>query len=128
MKSREEIMARVLQDAEFRAQLKSDPKGTLERELDTTLPRDLKIEVFEETPDQLYLVLPALGSKELTNEELTAIAAGGLGGGYGSGGIGGVGGMIGGLGGISGAGQIGGVTGGGLGGAPGWHGGGQSDG
>jgi hypothetical protein len=77
MRSRQEIMARAAEDSAFRAQLKSDPKGTLERELGGTLPGDVKINVLEETPTQVYLVLPTVGSKELTSDELAGVAGGG---------------------------------------------------
>jgi hypothetical protein len=77
MKSRQEIMARAAEDSSFRTQLKSDPKGTLERELGGTLPSDVKINVIEETPEQVYLVLPATGSKELSADELAGVAGGG---------------------------------------------------
>lgn len=77
MKTRQEIMARAAEDSSFRNQLKSDPKGTLERELGGTLPDNVKISVLEETPDQVYVVLPAQGSKELSASELAGVAGGG---------------------------------------------------
>lgn len=77
MPSRQEIMTRAAEDPQFRQQLKSDPRGTLERELGGTLPSDVKIEVLEETPEQVYMVLPPAGSKELSSEELAGVAGGG---------------------------------------------------
>jgi hypothetical protein len=77
MKSRQEIMARAADDPQFRAQLKSDPKGTLERELGGSMPGDVRINVLEETPEQVYLVLPTPGSKELNADELAGVAGGG---------------------------------------------------
>jgi Nitrile hydratase, alpha chain len=77
MRSREQIMARAAEDAAFRQQLKSDPRGTLEREIGGSLPPDVKISVMEETPKQVFLVLPAAGSKELTTDELAGVAGGG---------------------------------------------------
>ena len=77
MQSRAEIMARAADDPQFRQQLKSDPRGTLERELGGSLPDDVQVSVLEETPKQAYLVLPPEGSKELTSEELAGVAGGG---------------------------------------------------
>jgi len=77
MPSRQEIMARAAEDQSFRDQLKSDPKGTLESELGGSLPGNVKISVLEETPDQVYLVLPAQGTKELSSSELSGVAGGG---------------------------------------------------
>ena len=77
MRSRQEIMSRAAEDKAFRDQLKSEPRQTLERELGGNLPDDIKITVLEETPKQVYLVLPAVGSKELTTEELAGVAGGG---------------------------------------------------
>jgi hypothetical protein len=77
MRSRQEIMSRASEDTAFREQLKSNPKQTLERELGGHLPDDVKITVIEETAKQVYLVLPAQGSKELTSEELAGVAGGG---------------------------------------------------
>ncbi|HEY5018282.1 MAG TPA: NHLP leader peptide family RiPP precursor [Streptosporangiaceae bacterium] len=71
-------MARAAEDPSFRSQLKSDPKGTLERELGGTMPADIRIEVLEETPAHVYLVLPTPESKELTADELAGVAGGGL--------------------------------------------------
>jgi hypothetical protein len=77
MPSRQEIMARAADDNAFRDKLKSDPKGTLEKELGGSLPDDVKISVLEETPKQVYVVLPAQGSKELSSDELSGVAGGG---------------------------------------------------
>jgi Nitrile hydratase, alpha chain len=77
MRSRQEIMSRAAEDSAFREQLKSDPRRTLERELGGHLPDDVKITVLEETTKQVYIVLPAAGSKELTTDELAGVAGGG---------------------------------------------------
>ena len=57
------LIARALRDDEFRQMLIADPKAALEAEMsrlriDIKLPRNLKVEVLQETPDTLYLVLP----------------------------------------------------------------------
>jgi hypothetical protein len=52
------IMAKAMKDEAFRQQLLSHPKTTLERELGVTLPDDLTILVYEDTPTTRHLVLP----------------------------------------------------------------------
>lgn len=64
IKTREEAMshlsAKVTADDKFKKELMSDPKRVLEREFDTgPLPEDVKITVLEETPTQLYIVIPS---------------------------------------------------------------------
>lgn len=70
------IIARAADDSDFRDKLAADPKGTLEEELGTALPDDVKILVLEDTANQVYLVLPAAGSKELSSSELASVAGG----------------------------------------------------
>ena len=46
-------------DESFRKALKSDPDGTIRKTLShIDIPPNLKIKVVEETPDEVYLVLP----------------------------------------------------------------------
>jgi hypothetical protein len=77
MPTRQEIQARAAEDPQFRQELKSNPRGTLERELGGTLPADIQIEVLEETAHRVYMVVPEAGSKELSSEELAGVAGGG---------------------------------------------------
>lgn len=78
------IIAKAWQDAEFRQALESDPKGTLSRELEVfqpgaKLPENLKVTVLEETPEQLYLVIPnnpTAASGALDDASLEAVAGG----------------------------------------------------
>ncbi len=57
------LISRALRDDGFRKQLIDDPKAALEAELarlqlDIRLPSSLRVQVLEETPDTLYLILP----------------------------------------------------------------------
>jgi hypothetical protein len=66
------IISKALTDSKFRDELKADPKGVLERELNVKLPANLKVNVVQEAPDSVYLVLPnSGGGQELSESELT---------------------------------------------------------
>ena len=52
------IISIAMHDRVFREELLSDPKDTLERELGITFPEEVKIEVHEDTPTTIHLVLP----------------------------------------------------------------------
>ena len=52
------IISIAMHDRMFREELLSDPKDTLERELGITFPEEVKIEVHEDTPTTIHLVLP----------------------------------------------------------------------
>jgi hypothetical protein len=52
------IVARALAEPEFRARLLENPRETLAEELGFELPQHLKVDVFEERPDRLVVVLP----------------------------------------------------------------------
>lgn len=74
----QQIIMKSLEDASFRQQLKANPKAVLSQELGGQLPADVTIEVLEETPNKLYLVLPPMPvEEELSDEQLEAVAGGG---------------------------------------------------
>ena len=52
------IVERALSDADFRARLIAAPRAAVSEELELELPEGLKIEVVEERPDRLVIVLP----------------------------------------------------------------------
>lgn len=78
----EQISARAMKDETFRQQLLNNPKETLERELGITLPEGVIVQVHEDTPTTLHLVLPAKTQQspvyELSDAELE-LAVGGAG-------------------------------------------------
>jgi hypothetical protein len=47
-----------MHDRVFREELMSNPKETLERELGLSFPEEVKIEMHEDTPTTIHLVLP----------------------------------------------------------------------
>ena len=76
------IVTRALKDEAYRKKLVSDPKSAkaeIERLLETTLPETFQVNVFQETADHAYLVIPPAPSNvaSLTEEQLEAVASGG---------------------------------------------------
>lgn len=69
-----QVTALAMKDKAFRQELLSYPKAVLERELAITLPRGMTIEVHEDTPSTIHLVLPLQPSvmeiEELSDAEL----------------------------------------------------------
>lgn len=79
------IVARAWKDEAFRKRLKDDPRAVLEEEIkkvnpDATLPENVKVDVLEETVDQIYLVVPVnpedFHDGELSDEDLLNVAGG----------------------------------------------------
>lgn len=85
MPTREDLLAKARADAGYRRQLLADPRGTLSEALGRELPGHIDVEVLQERPDHIYLVVPASapptagdpGDKELTDAELSMVAAAG---------------------------------------------------
>jgi hypothetical protein len=76
----QQIMARAMKDEAFRQQLLSNPKAVLERELGITLPQGVIVQVHEDTPTIVHLVLPPARSgqpQELSDAELEQASGGG---------------------------------------------------
>jgi hypothetical protein len=74
------VVERAMKDESFRSQLIADPHVALQQVLGVSLPGTVRIEVVEETPGTMYLVLPPAetGSRELSEEEVGAVAGGGI--------------------------------------------------
>jgi hypothetical protein len=70
------IMAKVIEDPVFAARLKADAKAALSEMLETELPADLEISVFQETPQHLMIRLPIIVTGELSEAELEGVAGG----------------------------------------------------
>ena len=72
------LIARAMKDEAFAEALRRDPKATVEREIGK-LPDGINVHVLEESPTNLYLVLPARPAKagELSDSDLETVAGGG---------------------------------------------------
>ena len=71
---RMKIVGKATGDADFRARLVGDPKGTVEQELGVTVPASLSIKVHEESNTTAHLVLPP--DSKLGAADLEAVAGG----------------------------------------------------
>ncbi|WNZ43915.1 NHLP leader peptide family RiPP precursor [Leptolyngbya boryana CZ1] len=77
-----QLMSQAMQDVAFRDRLIADPKAVL-AEQGLTISGDVQIQVLQETPNQYYLVLPAVeysatdSTIALSDAELEAVAGGG---------------------------------------------------
>ena len=68
------ISERAGQDPEFRAQLLSQPRVALGEMLEIQIPEGVNISVYEETPTDIHLVIPA--DSQLSDGDLELVAGG----------------------------------------------------
>ena len=54
----EQIIARAMKDEAFRQELLSNPQAAIEHALGISVPQDVTIQVYQDTPTTLHLVLP----------------------------------------------------------------------
>src|SRR5947207_3840131 len=77
---RQQVMVRAMKDDAFRQEVLANPTAVLERELGITLPPGVSVQVHEDTPTTLHLVLPmkppAGVPQELSDAELEQAADG----------------------------------------------------
>ncbi|OUL26784.1 hypothetical protein BV378_12235 [Nostoc sp. RF31YmG] len=67
------LITRALKDEVFRQELVANPKAVIEKELGAKLPKELEINVLEETEDTLYIVLPCNPYEGISEEDLQAL-------------------------------------------------------
>ena len=75
------LITKAMEDEAFKQELMSNPKAVIARESGQKWPDSVDIEVLEQTPNKLYLVLPLAPNAiapqgELSEEQLEAVAGG----------------------------------------------------
>jgi hypothetical protein len=74
------LIEKAMKDKSFRKQLIKDPNAAIEAETGIKIPEKMKIEVLEEDPKTVYLILPQVFSQEteleLTEYELENVSGG----------------------------------------------------
>ena len=65
-------------DPKYRAALLKDAKSVVEKQLNTTLPSNMKVKAVEETADTIYVVVPFVPKQgqELSDSALEMVAGG----------------------------------------------------
>ena len=77
------LIGKSVEDESFRQRLIEDPKASVEQELGTRLPEEVRVVTVEETAETIYLVLPSTRSMagaeggELSDQQLEKVAGGG---------------------------------------------------
>ncbi|GAA6614332.1 NHLP leader peptide family RiPP precursor [Scytonema sp. NUACC26] len=66
-----DLIAKAWKDQAFKQELIVNAKAVYTKELQQPLPDDLQIQVFEETPSTLYLLIPRNPMSMQVNEELS---------------------------------------------------------
>lgn len=75
----EQVLDRALADPGFRKELIESPHASLSSLYGVAIPENADVQVFEETADSHYVVIPpdvSRMSEELTDEQLEAVAGG----------------------------------------------------
>ncbi|HEV8025670.1 MAG TPA: NHLP leader peptide family RiPP precursor [Candidatus Nanopelagicales bacterium] len=71
--SYEIVRRRAEEDPDFRERLLADPRAVIAEVRGEALPEDLEVEIIENTPNKVHLVVPAA---DLTDADTDAVAAG----------------------------------------------------
>ena len=89
IESERKIIAKAWEDEAFKAELLSNPREVLSRELNIEIPDDIEVQVMEEGEQSVYFVLPRKLPEEMANmsldvdeelsdEALEAVSGGGV--------------------------------------------------
>ena len=73
------IAARAQKDAQYRSLLLENPRAAMEQAFGQPLPEHVQVQVIEQQPDTIYLLLPSQSDaslQELSPEALDAVVGG----------------------------------------------------
>jgi len=75
----DKVVEQAQKNPKYYDQLMADPRGLMEKQLGTQIPKNVNIKVLEEAPDTYYIVLPAFvrEGEELSDADLEKVAGGG---------------------------------------------------
>jgi len=75
----DKVVEQAQKNPKYYQQLMADPRGLMEKQLGTPIPKSVNIKVLEEAPDAYYIVLPAFAKEgeELSDSDLEKVAGGG---------------------------------------------------
>ncbi len=75
----QDLISKFAMDPQYRDAMINDPKGVVERQLNTKLPTDVKIKAAVETADTAYVVVPYIAKEgELSDADVEKVAGGKL--------------------------------------------------
>lgn len=74
----DKIVEQAQTNPKYYESLKADPRGLMEKQLGTSIPRNVNIKLLEEASDTYYIVLPAFAKEgaELSDSDLEKVAGG----------------------------------------------------
>jgi hypothetical protein len=72
------IVEQAKKNPKYYEMLMTDPRGLMEKQLGTEIPKNVNIKVLQETEDTYYIVLPAFVKEggELSDADLEKVAGG----------------------------------------------------
>jgi hypothetical protein len=75
----DKIVEQAEKNPKYKQQLMADPRGLMEKQLGTSIPKNVNIKVLQEANDTYYIVLPATAADgaELSDSDLEKVAGGG---------------------------------------------------
>ncbi|MGI2903278.1 NHLP leader peptide family RiPP precursor [Tolypothrix sp. VBCCA 56010] len=65
----QKLIQRVWEDENFKQELLSNPQAVYTRESGEELPKNIEVEVLQETANKVYLVIPTNPTPAMTDEE-----------------------------------------------------------
>jgi hypothetical protein len=74
----DKIVEQASKNPKYHQQLMADPRRLMEKQLGTTIPKNVNIKVLQEGIDTYYIVLPAFAKEgaELSDSDLEKVAGG----------------------------------------------------